>query len=65
MSLLKYAKAKADEIVEILHSDAANGLSTISVESLQKVHGPNKLEEDEKVSRREVRSSVCCRLSSA
>jgi hypothetical protein len=49
MSLLKYAKATADEVVEILRSDPANGLSTTSVESLQKVHGPNKLEEDEKV----------------
>ena len=47
--MLRFAKATAEEVVDILHTDVNNGLQSIAVESLQKSGGPNKLEDEEKV----------------
>lgn len=44
-----YAKAKGEEVVEILNSDAKSGLSELNIISLRRVHGFNKLEPEEKV----------------
>lgn len=45
----KYAKVTVREVLESFQSDSEYGLSNTSVASLKKIHGPNKLAEEEKV----------------
>jgi hypothetical protein len=47
--MLKFAKVTSEQVLDILRTDSANGLDKIAVENLQKTHGPNKLEVEEKV----------------
>jgi hypothetical protein len=49
MTLKKFAKATGEEVIEILSSDASNGLSALNIVSLRRVHGLNKLEGEVKV----------------
>lgn len=50
MSARKYSKETAEQVVEHFGSDFEYGLDLHRVAALQREHGPNKLEEEEKVS---------------
>jgi magnesium-transporting ATPase (P-type) len=41
--------SSAEEVVQALKSDPANGLMVTEVSALRRIHGLNKLEEEEKV----------------
>lgn len=45
----KFARDTTEQVVEGLGSDLVQGLNASQVVSLRKVHGLNKLEEEEKV----------------
>ena len=45
----KFAKVTAREVLENFQSDSEYGLSNTSVASLAKIHGSNKIAEEEKV----------------
>jgi hypothetical protein len=45
----KYSKATSDEVVETFGSDVRTGLALQTINTLRKVHGLNKLEEEVKV----------------
>jgi magnesium-transporting ATPase (P-type) len=47
--MFKFAKITAREVLEHYQSDSEYGLSTSAVVSLKKIHGLNKLAEEEKV----------------
>ena len=45
----RYSKETVEQVIDHLGSDIINGLDGGQVASLQQEHGPNKLEEEEKV----------------
>lgn len=50
----KFARDTIDHVIEALGSDLREGLSGAEVASRRKVHGLNKLEEEQKVRMRSV-----------
>eukprot|EP01038_Epipyxis_sp_PR26KG_P014627 gene14627-19646_t len=48
MSMRSYSRIKCEEAIEILSSDNLNGLSPLNIVSLRRIHGENKLKEEEK-----------------
>lgn len=45
----KFSKVTAREVLENFQSDSEYGLSNAAVSSLKKIHGTNKIAEEEKV----------------
>lgn len=78
MVLRKFAKVTAREVLENFQSDSEYGLSNAAIASLKKIHGVNKIAEEEKVLNLRLsslffllyvditilRSILCCDISS-
>ncbi len=48
-NMKKFSKVTAREVLENFQSDSEYGLSNAAVSSLKKIHGTNKIAEEEKV----------------